>query len=158
MRGTSRKVAPRPGPRLSFRGSDAAHGAPNIVTVHVAVTFREHRGRKALVVPDGSGREVLMQGDPARARDGVTPAVRALARAFRWRRLLETGAVATVHEIAAAENINSSYVSRVIRLTLLSPEIVEAVAVGTEVSGAAALDTLMTPFPLGWCRQVLLDD
>jgi len=119
----------------------------------VAVTFREHRGRKALVAPDGSGREVLIQVDPARARDGVTPAVRALARAFRWRKLLETGAVATVHEIADAENINSSYVSRVVRLTLLSPEIVEAVIAGTEGRGSAPLTELLLSFPADWAGQ-----
>ena len=80
----------------------------------------------------------------------MTPALRALARAFRWRRLLETGAMATVHEIAAAENINPSYVSRVLRLTLLAPEIVEAVVAGIEVDSAAALDRLMMPFPVDW--------
>ena len=50
----------------------------------------------------------------------------ALARAVRWRRMLETGAVVTVREIAVAGKINESYVSRVLRLTLLAREIVEA--------------------------------
>jgi DNA-binding IscR family transcriptional regulator len=54
--------------------------------------------------------------------------MKALVRAFRWRRMLETGAVSTVREIAAREKINSSYISRVLRLTLLAPEIVEAIA------------------------------
>jgi hypothetical protein len=58
--------------------------------------------------------------------------VKALARAFRWRRILETGAVATVREIAAKEKINSSYVSRVLRLTLLAPAIVEAILDGRQ--------------------------
>ncbi|WP_175478630.1 hypothetical protein [Bauldia litoralis] len=80
----------------------------------------------------------------------MTPAVRALARAFRWRKLLETGAVVTVQEIAATENINPSYVSRVFRLTLLAPEIVEAVM---EVGDAATLDRLMIPFPVDWSRH-----
>ena len=47
--------------------------------------------------------------------------IKAVARAFRWRRMLETGRFATINELAAAESINSSYVSRVLRLTLLAP-------------------------------------
>ncbi len=128
------------------------------VTVHIPLGFRRRRGRKVLVAPDVGRQEHLgSRRTPAHARDELTATVRALARAFRWRRLLETGAVATVHEIAAAENINPSYVSRVMRLTLLAPDILEAVA-GMEVSGAAALDALMMPFPIDWCRQALPDD
>ena len=44
------------------------------------------------------------------------------ARAFRWRKLLETGVLATVEEIAAAKKINASYVGRVLRLALLAPK------------------------------------
>jgi hypothetical protein len=54
--------------------------------------------------------------------------VKAIGRAFRWRKLLETDTHTTVAEIAAVEKINSSYVGRVLRLTLLSPEIVEAIS------------------------------
>ena len=78
--------------------------------------------------------------------------VKALARALRWRRMLETGVHATIGEIAAAERINPSYASRVLRLTLLSPEIVEAILdgrQGTEVT----LDRLMRPFPVEWEGQ-----
>jgi hypothetical protein len=74
---------------------------------------------------------------------------RALARAFRWRRLIETGRVETVHDIAAAENINQSYVSRVLRLTLLAPEVVEAL-IATRSQDAQSLDRLMKPFPIEW--------
>lgn len=157
MTGTARQVVRRPSPGHLAVG-DTADSVPTTVTIHVAVELRQCRGRKLLVAPNGHGREPLMQRSGARGGDELTPAVRALARAFRWRRLIETGAVATVQEIAAAENINPSYVSRVLRLTLLAPEIVEAVAAGMEVSGAAALGTLMMPFPVDWCRQALLDD
>jgi hypothetical protein len=78
--------------------------------------------------------------------------VKALARAFRWRRMLETGAVATVREIAAAEKINESYVSRVLRLTLLAPEIVEAILDGRQAP-EMTLPVLMGPFPVEWERQ-----
>ena len=55
---------------------------------------------------------------------------KALARGFRWRKLLETGAYGTIEEIAAAEKINSSYVSRLLRVTLLAPTTVEAILDG----------------------------
>jgi hypothetical protein len=56
--------------------------------------------------------------------------IKALARAFRWRKLLETGVYATIEELAAAEKINPSYVSRILRMTLLAPDIVEAILDG----------------------------
>ena len=128
--------------------------AGQTVTLHIPLAFHQRRGRRVLVAPDGAEPMALSPALlPACTPRGVTSAVRALARAFRWRSLLETGAMATVHEIATAENINPSYVSRVMRLTLLSPEIVEAVAAGMEVSGAAALDRLMMPFPVDWSRH-----
>jgi hypothetical protein len=57
--------------------------------------------------------------------------LKALARAFRWRRLLETGAFGTIEELAEAEKINTSYVSRILRLTLLAPDIAEAIVCGS---------------------------
>ena len=71
--------------------------------------------------------------------------VKALARAIRWRKLLETGVFATVEEIAAAEKINASYVGRVLRLTLLAPDIVEAILDGRQPA-AMTLAVLMRPF------------
>ena len=78
--------------------------------------------------------------------------IKALARAFRWRRMLEMGAVATVTEIAVLEKINASYVSRVLRLTLLAPEIVEAILDGRQAP-EMTLPVLMGPFPAEWGEQ-----
>ena len=78
--------------------------------------------------------------------------VKALARAFRWRKLLETGVYATIDEMAAAEKINGSYVSRVLRLTLLAPDIVEGVLDGRQPA-EMTLAVLMKPFPVDWTRQ-----
>ena len=58
--------------------------------------------------------------------------IKAIARGFRWRKLLETGVYGTIEEIAAAEKINPSYVSRLLRTTLLAPEIVEAILDGRQ--------------------------
>ena len=80
--------------------------------------------------------------------------IKALARAFRWRDLLETGVFATVDEIAVAEKINASYVSRVLRLTLLAPDIVEAILSGRQPP-ELTLAALMRPFPVEWREQGL---
>ena len=78
--------------------------------------------------------------------------MKALARAFRWRRMLETGRYGTIDELAAAGKINSSYVSRLLRLTLLAPDIVEAILDGRQAEGMT-LPGLMEPFPVEWGRQ-----
>ena len=72
--------------------------------------------------------------------------------AFGWRRMLETGAVATVREIAAAEKINASYVSRVLRPSLLAPEIAETILDGRQPV-EMTLPVLMQAFPVGWVEQ-----
>jgi hypothetical protein len=81
-----------------------------------------------------------------------TTLVKALARAFRWRRMLETGRYGTIDELAAAEKINSSYVSRLLRLTLLAPDIVEAILDGRQPDGMT-LPGMREPFPVEWGRQ-----
>ncbi len=68
--------------------------------------------------------------------------------------MLETGRYATIKEIARAEKINSSYVSRVLRLTLLAPATVEAILDG-RVSAAPTLAEAMAPFPVEWVKQSL---
>jgi hypothetical protein len=74
--------------------------------------------------------------------------VKAIARAFRWREMLENGTYATIAEIADAEKICETYVGRVLRLTLLAPDIVEAILGGRQPSGLQ-LDDLMKRFPVG---------
>ncbi len=78
--------------------------------------------------------------------------VRAIARAFRWRKLLETGVYGTVDGIAAAESINDSYVSRILRLTLLAPDIVQAILDGHQPV-SVDLHMPLKPFPADWKVQ-----
>ena len=66
--------------------------------------------------------------------------------------MVETGRFATLNELAAAEKINSSYVSRLLRLTLLAPDIVEAILDGRQPEGTT-LPGLMEPFPVEWVDQ-----
>ena len=85
------------------------------IIVDLPIAFRRIGGRKQVIMPDGHAFAPT-------SRPRIDAAlVKALARAFRWRKLLETGRHATVEELAAAEKINASYVSRVLRLTLLAP-------------------------------------
>lgn len=116
--------------------------APQTLTVVIPLRVKPRSGRKAMFTPG-----VL----PMPARVDIT-LVKAVARAFRWRRMLETGRFATINELAAAERINSSYVSRVLRLTLLAPDIVEAILDGRQREGMT-LPALIKPFPVEWDRQ-----
>jgi hypothetical protein len=79
-------------------------------------------GRKLMVTPDGAKWAPRPRVDNAM--------VKASARAFRWRKLLDTGVHASLENLARAKGVTPSYVSRVVRLTLLAPEIVEAILVG----------------------------
>jgi len=115
------------------------------LTVHMPLTFRNHGGRKRVVAPDGS------EGWTA-PRQHVDTVLKALARAHRWQRMLESGAFANVSELAAAEKMNASYLSRVLRLTLLAPEIVEAILAGRQPA-ETTLALLMKPFPVEWEEQ-----
>lgn len=117
------------------------------ITVHVPLTFAKRGGRKQIVLPDGTSSRA-----PPRARIDNTM-VKAIARGFRWRKLLEAGVHSTVEDIAAAEKINASYVSRVLRLTLLAPALIEAILDGRQ-GPEITLAALMKPFPVEWERQI----
>ena len=78
--------------------------------------------------------------------------IKTVARGFRWRALLDSGKYATIEDLGRREKISPSYVSRVIRMTFLAPDIVEAILNGTQ---PRLLDTksLLKPFPAGWNTQ-----
>lgn len=122
-------------------------GDGRTVTVRVPISIRRRGGRKLVIAPDGSthtGAVICRRIDNAM--------VKAIARAFRWREMLESGTHATIAEIAAAEKINESYVGRVLRLTLLAPDIVEAILGGRQPAGLQ-LEDLLRRFPVGWREQ-----
>jgi hypothetical protein len=116
-----------------------------VVTIKVPFAVRKRGGRKLVLAPDG----VPMPALPPHVDSTFA---KAIARAFRWQKMLETGQYATIKEIAKAERINSSYVSRVLRLTLLAPATVEAILDG-RASAAPTLAEAMAPFPVEWVRQ-----
>ena len=117
------------------------------VTVEVPFTIRKRGGRKQVITPDGASAWV----SPRTRIDSTM--IKAIARGFRWRKLLETGVYGTIEEIAKAEQINPSYVSRVLRMTLLAPSVVEAILDGRQPT-KVTLAVLMRPFPVAWEEQV----
>ena len=119
--------------------------AAQTLTVWVSFVIRKRGGRKLAIAADGTALA------PPRPRiDGTL--VKALARAHRWNRLLESGRYGSAAELAAAEKINPSYVSRVLRLTLLAPDIVEAIVEGRQANGMEAA-LLLQPFSTIWGEQ-----
>jgi hypothetical protein len=118
---------------------------PAVVTINVPFAVRKRGGRKLVLTPDGAPM-------PPSAPHIDSTLVKAIARAFRWQKLLETGRYATIKEIATAERINSSYISRVLRLTLLAPATVEAILDG-RAQAAPTLAEAMKVFPVEWRLQ-----
>ena len=96
---------------------------PDSVTLHVPFRIVKRGGRKEMQLP--AGAHLPRQADSA--------LVKALARAFRWKRVLESGEFATIAELAQREGIAVSYLTRVLRLTLHAPDIVEAILDGTQL-------------------------
>ena len=123
-----------------------SHGST--ITVHVPISIRKRGGRKIVLAPDGT------VGDTRKlfCQQVDNAMVKAIARAFRWRVMLENGRHATVVEIAAEEQINESYVSRLLRLTLLAPDIIEAILDGRHPP-KMTLATLMQRVPISWEEQ-----
>src|SRR3954453_13704561 len=91
---------------------------PATITVHVPLRFTVRGGRKTIVMAQTSYEAPKTRFDNSIAK--------ALARAYRWKQKLDDGTYATMVELAKAERINESYVTRLIRLNLLAPDIVEA--------------------------------
>ena len=115
---------------------------PETVTLHVPFRVVKRGGRKEMRLPDGVG--------PDRKADNTL--VKALARAFRWKRLLESGEFATIAELAQREGIAPSYMTRVLRLTLLAPDIVEAILDGKK-GPEVTLARVLEPLPVEWSKQ-----
>lgn len=117
------------------------------LTVRIPLTFRKRGGRKLVIAPAGAAEAWA----PPRPRVDNT-LVKAIARAYRWKRLLESGRFVSVTELAEAEKINQSYLCRVLRLTLLPPDIVEAILDGRQPPGIQ-LDVLLNHHPVAWSTQ-----
>ena len=115
---------------------------PETVTLHVPFRIVKRGGRKEMQLPAGTPH-------PQSADNTL---VKALARAFRWKRMLESGEFATIAELAECEGIAPSYMTRILRLTLLAPDIVEAILDGKQ-GPELTLARVLEPFPAEWVEQ-----
>ncbi|MCH2394206.1 hypothetical protein [Oceanibaculum sp.] len=112
------------------------------VTLHVPYRVVKRGGRKEIQLPDGV--------QPDRKADSTL--VKALARAFRWKRMLEAGEFATIAELAEREGIAAPYLTRMMRLSHLSPELVESILDGHQPRHLT-LEVLRQPLPEDWTEQ-----
>ena len=116
------------------------------LVVRIPMRFQRRGGRKRIVAPDGNELAPSSKSQP----DGTL--IKALARAWRWQKLLDNGVCTSVTEISELEGIGKSYVSRILRLALLAPDIIEAILAG-RTDQALMLERLERPLPASWEEQ-----
>lgn len=122
---------------------DLRSDLPRTITVTVPIRFERRGGRKTLISP------VPYTPPPPKYDNAL---VKAIARAHRWRRLIENDDYPSITELAKAEKVNQPYACRVLRLTLLAPGIVEMILNGRHPR-ELQLSQLLQPLPPDWCSQ-----
>jgi hypothetical protein len=119
-------------------------GTTETIRVVIPLTIRKRNGRPKILPPDD------VDARNGRAQDPHV--LRAIARAWSWRRQLETGAVSTIQDIAAAEKVSDRFVGRMIRLAYLSPSVLETLVI-TRKPPAISINDLMAVAELPWFEQ-----
>jgi len=119
-----------------------ARPIPETITVHVPFRLVKRGGRKEMVMP--VDRRVPRQTDDT--------LVKALARAFRWKRMLDSGTFSTIADLAQRERIAAPFLTRTMRLAQLAPDLVEAILDGRQPRGLT-LEALREPLPSDWSEQ-----
>ena len=115
---------------------------PETVTVHVPFCLVKRGGRKQMILPD----------DTHVRRKADDTLVKALARAFRWKRMLESGEFSTIADLAQRERIAAPFLTRTMRLSQLAPDLVEAILNGHQPQGLT-LEALRDPLSTDWAAQ-----
>src|SRR5450759_503251 len=102
----------------------------------------------------GGRKTILSDAVPALPQPRIDNALlKALARAHRWRRMIESGGYVSITELSKAEGINQPYACRVLRLSLLAPSIVAAI-LDSRHDSDVMLKQLMRPLPVRWEEQI----
>jgi hypothetical protein len=109
------------------------------ITVHVPFRIVKRGGRKEMLLPALSERPKSLD----------RTLIKAIARAFRWQRMLESGEFATIGELAKRDGISPSYLTRILRLTLLPPILVEAILDG-RTGLDVTLDSVLNKSAVAW--------
>ncbi|MBI0535685.1 hypothetical protein D9599_08875 [Roseomonas sp. KE2513] len=126
--------------------------ASTSLTVQVPLSIRRRPGRKTVVTPDGTASAAIPALTISTRTDPAL--VKALARAFRYQRLLDEGLYASITEIAEAEKLDRGYMGRLLQLTLLAPGLIEAVLNGTPCP-VIGLPGLLKSVPAAWREQAV---
>jgi hypothetical protein len=121
-----------------------ARAIPYTIIVHVPFRLVKRGGRKEMVLP-------VDRPTPRQTDDTL---VKALARAFRWKRMLDTGEFSTIADLAQRERIAAPFLTRTMRLAQLAPDLVEAILDGRHPRGLT-LEALREPLPSDWSEQRL---
>jgi len=116
------------------------------ILIRIPMRFKKRGGRKEIIAPEGLD-SAFSDGGPVQQ-----PIVTALARARRWQEMLDADKVASVTELADRLDVDRSYASRILRLNLLAPDIVEAILAGREPNGLS-LAKLTQTLPVLWHEQ-----
>ena len=124
----------------------SAKPADQPLVIRIPMELKKRGGRKEIIVPEG------LPGTRPSKSPTQEPLITALARAFHWQGLIDNGKYSSISDLAEALGLDRSYVSRVMRLTLLAPEIVETIVDGREPSGLS-LEKLVKGMPVMWAEQ-----
>jgi len=116
------------------------------VTVRIPMKMKRRGGRKMIIIPDGLS-------DAAHNSDCNVPLAVAVARAHGWQELFLSGRYTTATELARKLGLDRSYVTRMMRLALLAPDIVDAIMDGREPEGLTFKKLTTKPVPMSWEEQ-----
>ena len=117
----------------------------DILSVRIPMRLERHGGRKLIVAPEGTAA-------PTRKPERDETLIRAIVKAHRWRRRIESGKAKSMTDLAAQERVSDAYVCRLLPLTCLAPQIVEAILDGRQPRTLKLAD-LIRDIPLGWRKQ-----
>jgi hypothetical protein len=116
----------------------------NTIRVVIPLSVRRKNGRPKILPPADHG--------PAEKRAQDAHVLRAIARAWNWRRRLERGEASTIADIASAEKVTDRFVSRMMRLAYLAPDVLEKLLIH-RIPPALSLNDLMVVADLSWAEQ-----
>ena len=124
----------------------SAKPADQPLLIRIPMQLKKRGGRKEIIVPEGP------PGTRPSKSPTQEPLITALARAFRWQGLIDNGKYSSITDLSNALGVDRSYVSRIMRLALLAPDIIEAIVEGREPSGLS-LEWLVKGLPVVWGEQ-----
>lgn len=115
------------------------------ITVHIPISFKKRGGRKYLIAPDAVPEAYYPPKESASI-------LKAIAQAFHWKEMIDDGEVSSVMELSTKLKVSDSYITRVLRLNLLAPDIIKALLDGRQPQGLTLIE-LFKPVPLDWNEQ-----